>query len=65
MSKTAAPQHDLIDLRSAARLLDLSERGVWNRARRGEIPSVKVGHSRLYARQALEAWAATHRPTAA
>lgn len=38
----------LVDGRSAARLLSVSERTLWSLSNRGELASVKIGRRRLY-----------------
>lgn len=61
MSNPTPTPNDLVDLKTAARLLDLSERTVWTRARHGDLPSVRVGRARLYSRAALRAWQTAQR----
>jgi excisionase family DNA binding protein len=41
-------------VQTAARVLDLSERVVWELVRRGDIQSFKVGTARLISRAALQ-----------
>jgi excisionase family DNA binding protein len=55
-----APNNDSIGLRprEAARLLNISERTLWQLTHDERIPCAKVGKIRLYSRASLERWLA-------
>ena len=46
MINATEPSRILVDLRTTARLLSLSDRKVWQLARDGELKSVRIGRSR-------------------
>lgn len=46
----------LVDARTAATMLGISERSLWTIAYRGGIPSVKIGARRLYSVESLRRW---------
>jgi excisionase family DNA binding protein len=46
----------LIKPGEAARLLEVSERKLWELTNRGDIPSVRIGRSVRYSRRTLERW---------
>ena len=48
----------LVNVRDASRLLSISEKTVWSRAKQGILPSVRIGKRRLFSVSALEAWIA-------
>jgi excisionase family DNA binding protein len=45
-----------LGLRDAARLIGVSDRWLWERAERGEVPSAVIGGRRLFRVSALEEW---------
>jgi excisionase family DNA binding protein len=47
---------ELVKLPVAAKFLQLSERNVGQKARDGQIPSVKIGGSRRFSMKALNQW---------
>jgi excisionase family DNA binding protein len=61
-ARQASPGHGIegerlaYKVHNAARLLDLSERKVWELVKSGDLESVKVGGSRLITRDALIAY---------
>jgi excisionase family DNA binding protein len=57
---SAEPEPLLVDAQAAARLLSLSRRTVWEMARRGELPSIKVHGRRLFSVERLRAWVRQH-----
>lgn len=48
----------VVSVRHAAALMSISERTMWELIKRGEIPTVRLGHRVLVARADLEALAA-------
>lgn len=46
----------LVDTRTAAELLSQSERTVWQLAKDGNIPSVRIGKSLRFSVDSLKAW---------
>ena len=54
----------LVDLRTAAKMLGLSEKTVWSMARNKRLPSLKAGPGRssrrMYSVEALKTWVATN-----
>jgi predicted DNA-binding transcriptional regulator AlpA len=51
----------LVDARSAAKLLSISERSLWSLSNRGDLPSVRIGRRRLYDRRDLTAFIDRHK----
>lgn len=47
---------EYLNVRSLARMLDVAEQSVYKWAKDGTIPSVKVGRSLRFSRQAIEKW---------
>lgn len=45
-----------VDLKTAAKILCVSERTLWAWARRGAVPSVRIGRRRVFPVRALEEW---------
>jgi excisionase family DNA binding protein len=55
---TPVPAPLLVSLRTAAKMLSVSERTVWAMADDGRLPSVRVGRRRLFSVASLESWIA-------
>lgn len=60
MESNSSSTQLLVDLHGAAKLLGLSEKAIWNLAREGRIPSIKLGEHRnsrrMYSPAALQRW---------
>jgi excisionase family DNA binding protein len=54
--RIAAMDKDILDVEGAAAVLGVSTRTVYNLARKGEIPAMRVGREWRFARQNLIAW---------
>jgi excisionase family DNA binding protein len=54
--RIAAMDKDILDVEGAASVLGVSTRTVYNLARKGEIPAMRVGREWRFARQNLIAW---------
>lgn len=68
-SAADSPESLLVDVPTAARLLSLCEKSVWNLTNQGDLPAVRVGRRVLYDPADLKAWIArtktVSRPAAA
>jgi excisionase family DNA binding protein len=54
--RLAAMDKNILDVEGAAAVLGVSTRTVYNLARKGEIPAMRVGREWRFARQNLIAW---------
>ncbi len=54
--KREDPEPLLVDVRVAARLLSVCERTVWNMAKRGELPSLRIGRAVRFSVDDIKAW---------
>lgn len=53
----------VLTLRDVADLLKLSEKSIYRRAQRGEIPAFKVGGTWRFRRGDIDSWIAAQLPT--
>lgn len=53
----------VLTLRDVADLLKLSEKSIYRRAQRGEIPAFKVGGTWRFRRMDIDSWIAAQIPT--
>lgn len=47
---------EYLNVRSLARMLDVADQSIYKWAKDGTIPSVRVGRSLRFSRQAIEKW---------
>jgi excisionase family DNA binding protein len=56
--RTAGMDEEILDVEGAARALGVSSRTVYNLARQGKIPAMRVGREWRFARKNLREWVA-------